>query len=274
VRRKQQPSMTDESATAEGLKPDYDWDFFLAHAGDDLEIAENLKRALDPPSKAFLDATNIQLGDDWDARLSEAQRSSLISVVIVSPNTKKAYYQREEIAAAVEMAREDPNTHRVVPVYVNAKQIPTSEIPYGLRLKHSLTISKPDDLTIAGQRLLKTLEVMKRYEVKKVEVIAVQRAAIAQITGDGNKANLLAGLSEVTRFIHPLLKTLLVLFVLMVLLLVGCMLLPSSYFEGRRDILATVFGGLCALLLASLLGLSALSIKYAQQIAQGNLNGG
>jgi TIR domain len=265
--------MIDEPATAEGLKPPYDWDFFLAHAGADLEVAKNLKESLEPPARVFLDAVNIQLGDDWDERLSEAQRSSLISVVIVSPNTKKAYYQREEIAAALQMAREDPDTHRVIPLYLSARQIPPGEIPYGLRLKHSLQISKEDEFPAACRRLLETLEVMRRYEVKKDEVVARQRKAIAKITGgDGGQGGLLAGFSEVTSFVRPLLKTLLALFVLMVALLVVCLLLPG--FEDVRGLLAAVFGGLCALLLASMLWLSARSLKFAQQIAEGRLNGG
>ena len=86
--------MTDQPATAQASEPDYSWDFFLAHAGSDLSVAENLRQQLEPPAKVFLDAVSVQLGDDWDETLSEAQRSSLISVVIVSPNTKKAYYQR------------------------------------------------------------------------------------------------------------------------------------------------------------------------------------
>ena len=264
--------MTDEAATAQEETPNYEWDFFLAHAGADLDIARNLKQNLEPPARVFLDATNIHLGDDWDEKLSAAQRSSLISVVIVSPNTKKAYYQREEIAVAIQMAREDPDSHRVVPLYLNAKQIPSSEIPYGLRLKHSLQVEKPDDFPVAGQRLLETLQVMKHYEVKRVEVVAEQRKAIAQITGSAGNANLLAGLGEVTKFVRPLLKALLALFVLMLVLLVVCLLLPN--FEDVRGLLATVFGGLCALLLASMLWLVARSLKYAQQIAQGRLNGG
>lgn len=261
--------MTDELETPPGLKPVYDWDFFLAHAGDDLSIAEKLKQNLDPPAKVFLDNVNLVLGDDWPQKLSEAQKASLISVVIVSPNTKDAYYQRVEIAAAIQMAREDPSSHRVVPIYT--KKIPSREIPYGLELKHSLYLES-DDFTTAGQRLLKTLQVMKHYEVKRVEVVAEQQKAIAQITGSGDNANLLAGLSKVTKFVGPLLKTLLILFVLMMVLLVFCLLLP--YFADMRGLLATVFGGLCTLLLASILGLCAISLKYAQQIAQGRLNGG
>ena len=248
----------------------FDWDFFLAHAGPDLDIARNLKRELEPPARTFLDDENLVLGDDFDAELAEAQQSSLISVVIVSPNTEQAYYQREEIAAAIQMSREDPHTHRVVPVFFNQAQIGSRQIPYGLRLKHSLRVLDSSDLTEAGKRLLQTLEQMKHYEEKKTDVVAKQRAAIPKVTS-GN-ASALVGLAEITRFVRPLLKTLLVLFVLVVALLITCLLLP--YFAEVRALLATVLGSLCALLLAAMLWLTARSFSYAQQIAQGRINGG
>src|SRR5215213_5066265 len=113
--------MTDEPTIRGGIEPAYQWDFFLAHAGDDLDVARNLKQKLDPPARAFLDDANVRLGDDWDETLSEAQRSALISVIIVSPNTTKAHYEREEIATAIQMARQDPDTHRVIPVFVGAR---------------------------------------------------------------------------------------------------------------------------------------------------------
>ena len=249
-----------------------EWDFFLAHAGPDLEVAQGFKEKLDPPARAFLDAVNINLGDDWDQRLSEAQRASLISVVILSPNTTKAYYQREEIAAAIQMAREDPDTHRVVPVYVGAKQLAPAEIPYGLRLKHGLNVTGPNDFPSACERLLETLRMMKHYEEKRVEVVAQYQKAIPRLTGDDATAGRLSGLGEITRFVRPLLWTLLVLFILMAALLIVCLLLPS--FADVRGLLAAVFGGMCALLLAAMLWLVARSLKHAQQIAEGRLNGG
>lgn len=261
--------MTDEAITQQSSN-ECDWDFFLAHAGPDLDIARSLKRALDPPAKAFLDEENLALGDDFDLELAEAQQSALISVVIVSPNTERAYYEREEIAAAIQMAREDPHTHRVVPVFFSKNQIASREIPYGLRLKHSLRVPDSGDLTEAGKRLLETLTLMKRFEAKKDDVIADQRAAIPKITS--GTADSLAGLAEITRFVRPLLKTLLVLFVLVMASLIACLLLP--YFADVRPLLATVFGSLCALLLASILWLTARSFSYAQQIAQGRINGG
>ncbi len=259
-----------DNPTIQEPSSQFAWDFFLAHAGPDLSIAKNLKRALDPPAKTFLDDENLALGDDFDAKLAEAQQSSLISVVIVSPNTEHAYYQREEIAAAIQMSREDPHTHRVVPVFFNQQQIASRQIPYGLRLKHSVRVPESGDLTEAGKRLLETLSLMKHYEVKKADLVADQRAAISKVTG--SDANPLAGLAEITRFVRPLLKTLLILFVLVVAVLIACLLLP--YFADVRALLATVLGCLCALLLASMLWLTARSFSYAQQIAQGRINGG
>lgn len=264
--------MTDESATPQEPETVYDWDFFLAHPGADLNIAHNLYRELGTQAKVFLDAESLLLGDDWDDKLREAQQSSLISIVIVSPNTEKAYYQREEIAAAIQMAREDPRTHRVVPVYLQSKQIPSKEIPYGLRLKHSLTVPESGDLTEAGQRLLKTLEMMKRYEAKKEQVVAEQRVAIAQITNSNSNTEMLAGFNEVTKMVRPLLKTLLILFIVMTVLLVGGLFMPQL--DGVKTLWAAVIGSLCAALLAAMLWLVMRSLNYAQQIAQGRINGG
>lgn len=78
------------------------WDFFIAYAGPDEHTAEVLYDALQPHSRPFLASRNLLLGDDWDAKSAEAQRESLVTVVLVSDNSDnsdKAYYQREEIAA-------------------------------------------------------------------------------------------------------------------------------------------------------------------------------
>ena len=263
--------MSDQTATITRQDaPEFDWDFFLAHAGADLEAARKLKRQLAPPAHVFLDAEDIPLGENWDKYLAGALRSSLIHIILVSPQTEDAYYQCEEIAVAIQMSREDPHTRRVVPLYLNSHGVPKS-VPYGLKTKHGLSVADERDLSEAKVRLLRTLEEIRRLEEKKGEVIEVQRAAVEQIETGGN-AELLAGLNEVTRFVRPLLKALLALLVLSVVGLVACLLLP--YFKEERALLATVFGCLCALLLAGVLWLTARSLSYAQQIAQGRINGG
>jgi hypothetical protein len=262
--------MSDQTPTTQQTDPDFKWDFFLAHAGADLEAARKLKRQLEPPAEVFLDDEDISLGQNWDRVLSEALRSSLIHVILVSPSTADAYYESEEIAVAIQLAREDPHTRRVVPVYLNSQGVPKS-VPYGLKTRHGLSVADEEDLASAKERLLRTLGEIRRLEEKKGAVVEVQREAVEKIASGGN-ADLLAGLNEVTRFVRPLLKTLLALLAVSFVGLLVSLLLPSL--AGERALLATVFGGLCALLLAGVLWLTARSLSYAQQIAQGRINGG
>jgi hypothetical protein len=266
--------MSDQTATTHQTEqqtdPDFKWDFFLAHAGADLEAARKLKRQLEPPAEVFLDDEDISLGQNWNQVLSDALRSSLIHIIMVSPKTEEAYYQGEEIAVAIQMAREDPHTRRVVPLYINSRGVPKS-VPYGLKSKHGLSVADENDLATAKERLLRTLQEIRRLEQKKGEVVSVQREAVEKIATGGN-ADLLSGLNEVTRFVRPLLKTLLALLGLAFVGLLVSLLLPSL--GGERALLATVFGSLCALLLAGVLWLTARSLSYAQQIAQGRINGG
>ena len=121
------------------------WHFFLAHAGPDREFAELLYDRLARASDVFLDSKSLKLGDNWDTALRDAQRSSLVTVVLISQSSNDAYYQREEIAAAIALARE-AGGHRVVPVYLNAEAAASETVPYGLRLKHGMTLSEPTDL--------------------------------------------------------------------------------------------------------------------------------
>lgn len=131
------------------------WDFFIAHAGDDKDAAEALYERLAPHAPTFLDSRCIELGDDWDAELARAQRDALITIVLISDHTGNAYYQREEIAAAIAMARAAEGARRVVPVFLETDGEP-QEAPYGLRLKHGLRLSDDFGLDEAAQALLET----------------------------------------------------------------------------------------------------------------------
>ena len=143
-----------------------DWDFFLAHAAGDTGRAEALYDLLSGQARVFLDSRVLRLGDDWDATLSRAQKSSRITVVLVSARTDQAYYQREEIAGAIAMARENQTAHRVVPVYLDGLPPPTANLPYGLRLKQGLILNKDDTLSAAADKLLHLLaqETGRRFD--------------------------------------------------------------------------------------------------------------
>jgi hypothetical protein len=135
----------------------YDWDFFIAHAGPDARVAERLYEHLNPKSRVFLDSRNLLLGDNWDTVLPKAQQTSLVTVVLISSKTEVAYYQREEIAAAIALARENAENHRVVPVFLNEEAKGNDSVPYGLRLKHGLTVSEKLSLKTVAAKLLDLL---------------------------------------------------------------------------------------------------------------------
>src|ERR1700704_6441470 len=97
----------------------YNWHFFIAHAGADKRTAERLYSYLSRNSRVFLDCRSLRLGDNWDIELPKAQQKSLVTVVLISSKTEAAYYQREEIAAAIALARENAEKHRVVPVFLD-----------------------------------------------------------------------------------------------------------------------------------------------------------
>lgn len=136
----------------------YQWDFFLAHTGTGQELAERLYEQLARKSRPFLDSRSLQLGDDWDVELAKAQRAAAVTVVIVSAQTSRAYYQREEIAAAIALAREDRQAHRVVPVYLPGLDPVNADVPYGLRLKHGIHMRDLAEVPSIASRLLTLLE--------------------------------------------------------------------------------------------------------------------
>jgi len=131
------------------------YDIFLAHASDDGPIAEMLYDLLNPHLKVFLDSKTLILGDNWDVVLREAQRDSLITVVLISPSTNNAFYQREEIAAAIALTCDDPSIHRVIPVYLD--NVPSDNVSYGLRTKHSIKLQGTTTLEAVAQQLRDTL---------------------------------------------------------------------------------------------------------------------
>ena len=123
------------------------WDFFIAHAGADTPIAEELYDHLRAHARVFVDSRTIAPGEAWDAAIQSAQRASLVSVILVSSSSGGAYYQRAEIAAAISMARKDKDRHHCIPLFIDVD--PSADgIPYGLALLHGLRLSP--QLTLAG----------------------------------------------------------------------------------------------------------------------------
>lgn len=141
------------------------WDFFIAHAGVDKLIAEQLYDLLAGSAKVFLDTRLIEYGDNWDHVLATAQRASRITIVLVSQQTDDAYYQRAEVVHAIDLSRDSTNEHRVIPLYVDEAATKSLSAKYTLNPKHGLFLSSTVTLEIAAYRLLATL---KRQQYRAV----------------------------------------------------------------------------------------------------------
>jgi tetratricopeptide (TPR) repeat protein len=125
--------------------------FFIAYAAPDAAVADRLSAVLTLGATVFLDRRSVRPGDDWDRELAAAQRRAEITVVLVSDHTEKSFYQREEIATAIDMARQGP--HRVVPLWLS-RTGPPDTLPYGLGIKQGLAVPDPGDLTEVARALL------------------------------------------------------------------------------------------------------------------------
>lgn len=130
----------------------YDYDFFIAHAGADTVEAERLFDLLFEEAKVFLDSRCLIPGDDWPTVVQRAQRNSSATVVLISDKTDQAFYQGEEIAAAIALSREEDGAHRVIPLYCAGG--PPGDVPYGLRRKHALRIDAKTSMEQVATRLL------------------------------------------------------------------------------------------------------------------------
>lgn len=138
--------------------PPIEWDVFIAHAGADTAIAEQLHAAIGTRARVFLDSKALLPGDEWDLALRDAQMRSFMTVALVSASADKAYYLRSEVAAAISLARLGQERHRVVPVYLEGAAGRTVAQPYGLNLKHGIDLPDAAALPQVADRIVDTLE--------------------------------------------------------------------------------------------------------------------
>ncbi|MEV8508402.1 TIR domain-containing protein [Actinoplanes sp. NPDC051475] len=119
------------------------WDFFIAHPSADADLAQRLAADLRSSGTVFEDSM-LPAGAAWDEALDAALRASRIIVALITQHTADSYYQRQEIALAVETVRREPARHRVVPVYVGAHDALSSY--YSLATMTAIRLPDPHDL--------------------------------------------------------------------------------------------------------------------------------
>ena len=144
-----------------GPTPDAEWDVFLAHAGSDVAVAEQLYTAIGARAKVFLDSKVLVPGDDWDLRLPQAQQRSLVTVALVGEHSDTAYFFRAEVQAAISLARLDAERHRVVPVYLQRAVGPDIAQPYGLNLKHGIEWPENGGVQAVADQIVAALQASK-----------------------------------------------------------------------------------------------------------------
>ena len=148
----------------------FSYDVFIAHAGPDLPAAQELHGHMAVARRVFLDAVDLLPGDAWDETLPRALRGSRVTVVLVSVRTDRAWYQREEIALAVELTRSAQ--HRVVPVYLDDEAL--QSVPYGLRRVHGLFVSREGSLRAIADKLLTMIDRLDGQAAPKTPAAAFQ----------------------------------------------------------------------------------------------------
>lgn len=127
------------------------WHVFIAYPRQERRSATALYDALAPSgARVFLDHIALSPGDVWAAKITAAQRGADVTAVLISKATERSFYENEEIAQAVALFRQDPERHRVVPVYLDAEADP----PYGLRAIHSLWLAELGDMARLAAALL------------------------------------------------------------------------------------------------------------------------
>jgi diguanylate cyclase (GGDEF)-like protein len=166
---------------------------FLAHAASDTLTARKLYRLLIPKYKVFLDSETLKPGDRWNREIPKAQRESLVTLILITQGTERAYFEQEEILAAIDLARLDEDHHRVVPIYLGHTEIP-EDVPYGLRQLHAIFVKKRGGIKETSlqiknllrriERLKRTPNVSTRRLIEKEKQILMVEREISRAIGD------------------------------------------------------------------------------------------
>jgi hypothetical protein len=134
------------------------WHIFIAHAGPDKAMAEQLCDRLEEGGhRVFLDARRLQPGDFWDRELPRALATSQVVAVLVSANYDAAHYLRGEVARAINSARQKGRP-RVVPVYLNGLPSDEAGVPYGLENIQSIDARAVGGLSGVASRIAALLQ--------------------------------------------------------------------------------------------------------------------
>lgn len=144
--------------------PEYRYDFFIAYARPDANIACDLYVRLTPHARVFLDSRSLLPGDDWDIAIPEAQAASSATIALVSKCSSDAFYERDEIRAAIALSRRKDSGHKIVPIYTCQECFEIEGAYYGLRLKQGFVLSPSVSIDDVCLKLLQMLPASRAYK--------------------------------------------------------------------------------------------------------------
>ena len=143
------------------------YDFYIVYATPDRRQARDLCWFLqDNACKVFLDEQDLGPGDRLPPALREALEASRVIVVLVSTHTDDAFYQQEEIGRAIQLARDKPRAHTVIPVILEKLPGGAMSMPYGMNTLQVYDTTRPGGLKRVAFELVGWLEEQKKIDAK------------------------------------------------------------------------------------------------------------
>ncbi len=170
------------------MQPSTSWDYFIAYATPDREVATRVYELL-RGSQVFLDYVCLPPGTPWPAQIAAAHDQSHCTVLIVTEAIGQAWYTQSEYVRAIEMVRE--GRHVMVPLLYG----PRAKPPYGTELLQAVTARTPAELPAAVQKILNmdhSVEFEPRRYAQTSDELA-NEAAGATIHAPNNAGTIITG---------------------------------------------------------------------------------
>jgi tetratricopeptide (TPR) repeat protein len=129
-------------------------DIFIIHSGEDTVAAEKLFDLLSPHCDVFLDSRSIRPGDIWPDELERALKTAEMLAIVLSRNTGKSFYTKDEVAVAIQASRE--KKRRLVPIYLDCRPGEDVDRPYGLSIVQEV-VGNSQDIDRIARKLLELI---------------------------------------------------------------------------------------------------------------------
>lgn len=155
------------------------YDFFIAYATPDRQQARQLSWSLqDESCKVFLDTQGITLGVPWPTQLRDALEASRVILVLVSSHTAEAFYEQEEIARAIQLARQHPRSHTVIPILLEQLPHGVASLPYGTGILQAKDATRSGGLERVAAELVEWLASQEDVDAPNVPLSVANYQAL------------------------------------------------------------------------------------------------